>query len=66
MFFGGILGPELAIDVTGKAIKLHGEHGCTEDYPVGCYFRDAKTFSLQPSLDFIKMSVGKMLLGIPM
>ena len=66
MFFGGILGPELAIDVTGKAIKLHGGYGCTKDFPVGRYFRDAKTLSLQPSSDFVRANVGKILLGIPM
>jgi len=66
MFLGGILGPELAMDVTGKAIKLHGGYGCTKDYPVGRYFRDAKTLSLQPTSDFVRANVGKMLLGIPM
>ena len=64
MFFGGILGPELALDVTGKAIKLHGGYGCTKDFPVERYFRDAKTLSLHPSSDFVRINVGKMLLGI--
>lgn len=66
MFFGGIVGPELALDVTGKAIKLHGGYGCTRDFPVERYFRDAKTLSLHPSSDFIRINVGKMLLGIPL
>ncbi len=66
MFFGGILGPELAMDVTSKAIKLHGGYGCTKDFPMGRYFRDAKTLSLQPTADFVRTNVGKILLGIPM
>ena len=64
MFFGGILGPELALDVTGKAIKLHGGYGCTKDFPVERYFRDAKTLSLQPSSDSVRIKVGELLLGI--
>jgi len=41
-------GKEVAIDVTGKAVRLHGGYGCTRDFPVGRYFRDAKTLSLAP------------------
>jgi butyryl-CoA dehydrogenase len=67
IFMAAVLGKKLAIDVTGKAIGLHGAYGCTRDFPVGRYFRDAKTLSLAPpAIDAIKITAGKMLLGIPM
>jgi butyryl-CoA dehydrogenase len=33
---------ELAMTATTKAIQIHGAYGCTHDYPVERYFRDAK------------------------
>ncbi len=57
---------EVAMDVSGKAVELHGGYGCTRDFPVGRYFRDAKTLSLQKTFEFVKTMIGKMLLGIPM
>lgn len=65
-FLAAVFGPEVAIDVTGKAIRLHGGYGCTKDFPVGRYFRDAKTLSLHPAPDSLRLTAGKMLLGIPM
>jgi len=59
-------GTEAAIDVTGKAIRLHGGYGCTKDFPVERYFRDAKVLSSHPSTDFLRLNAGKMLLGIPL
>jgi alkylation response protein AidB-like acyl-CoA dehydrogenase len=61
-----VFGSEVAIDIAGKAIKLHGGYGCTKGLPLERYFRDAKTLSLHPSADFLKLNSGKMLLGIPM
>jgi alkylation response protein AidB-like acyl-CoA dehydrogenase len=61
-----MFGTEVAIDVTGKGIKLHGGYGCTKDFPVGRYFRDAKTLSLQKSSDYVRLQAGKMLLGVPL
>lgn len=65
-YLAAVFGFEVAIDVTGKAIKLHGGYGTTRDFPVGRYFRDAKTLSLHPASDFLRLTAGKMLLGIPM
>jgi len=59
-------GTEMAIDVTGKAIRLHGGYGCTKDFPVERYFRDAKVLSSHPATDFLRLNAGKMLLGIPL
>ena len=66
IFMAAVFGKELAIDVTGKAIRLHGGYGSTKDFPVGRYFRDAKTLSLHPASDFLRLIAGKMLLGVPM
>jgi len=66
IFLAPVFGTEVAIDVTGKAIRLHGGYGCTKDFPVGRYFRDAKTLSLHPATDFLRLTAGKMLLSIPL
>ncbi|MFW9943269.1 MAG: acyl-CoA dehydrogenase family protein [Candidatus Thorarchaeota archaeon] len=61
-----IFSSEIAMSVTDKAIRLHGGYGCTSEFPVGRYFRDAKTLSLQKSADHVKLMAGKMLLDIPL
>jgi len=66
MFAAAMFCNEVALNVSGKAVELHGGYGCTRDFPVGRYFRDAKTLSLQKTFEFVKTMVGKMLLGIPM
>ena len=65
-FLAAMFCNEVAMNVAGKAVDLHGGYGCTRDFPVGRYFRDAKTLSLQKTFDYVKTVVGKMLLGIPM
>ena len=66
MFVGAILGPEEAVRIAGKGIELHGGYGCTRDFPMERYFRDAKTLALQPTPDYVRINLGKMLLGVPM
>lgn len=61
-----MFGNEVAMEVTGNAVELQGEYGCTMDFPTGCYLRDAKTLSLQKTSDDVTAVAGKMLLGIPM
>lgn len=61
-----MFGNQVALDVAGKAVELHGGYGSTRDFPVGRYFRDAKTISLQKTSEFVRSQVGKMLLGVPM
>ena len=57
---------KVAVEVSGKAVELHGGYGCTRDFPVGRYFRDAKALSLQKTSEYVRTMAGKMLLGIPM
>jgi butyryl-CoA dehydrogenase len=58
---------EMAVDVTGKAITLHGGYGCTTDFPLERFFRDAKILSMSPPAQtMIKSLVGKILLDVPL
>jgi len=66
ILLAAVFGTEAALDVTGKAIRLHGGYGCTKDFPVERYFRDAKVLSTHPATDFVRLNAGKMLLGIPL
>jgi len=66
IFMAAVFSKEVAIDVTSKAIMLHGGYGCTKDFPVERYFRDAKTLSLVPASDFLRLTAGKMVLGMPL
>jgi len=66
ILMAAVFGTQVAMDVTGKAIKLHGGYGCTKDFPLERYFRDARTLSLHPATDFLRLAAGKMLLGIPL
>lgn len=61
-----MFGNQVALEVTGKAVELHGGYGCTSDFEVGRFYRDAKTISLQKTSDFVRSQIGKMLLGVPM
>ncbi len=66
MFMSAAYCSDMAVDITGKAVRLHGGYGCTKDFPVERYFRDAKTLSLYPTSEFLRLTAGKMLLGIPL
>ncbi len=66
IFAAAAFGTQVATDVTSKAISLHGGYGSTKDFPVERYFRDAKVLSLHPASDFLRLTAGKILLGIPL
>jgi alkylation response protein AidB-like acyl-CoA dehydrogenase len=66
IFLAAMFANEVAVDVTGEAVALHGGYGCTKDFSVGRYFRDAKTLSLQKTSDHVRAAAGKMLLSVPM
>ncbi|MDO8472997.1 MAG: acyl-CoA dehydrogenase, partial [Dehalococcoidia bacterium] len=56
---------EMAIDVTNKALQVHGGQGYTRELPVERYLRDARGLTLHftPS-EMLKEMLGKMLLGM--
>ena len=56
---------EVAIDVTDKALQVHGGHGCCRDFPIERYYRDARGFTLHfKTTELLKADIGKMLIGI--
>ncbi len=64
MLSAAVFSEPLAVDVTSKAITLHGRYGSARDFPLERYFRDAKTLSLHPVLDVVRTTVGKIVLGL--
>jgi len=58
-------GTEMAVDVTSKAIQVHGAYGISEEYPVERYFRDARTLTFPDGATQIqKLIIGREMLGI--
>ncbi len=58
-------GTETAVEVTSKAIQVHGAYGISEEYPVERYFRDARTLTFPDGATQIqKLVIGRELLGI--
>ncbi|MDY6907802.1 MAG: acyl-CoA dehydrogenase family protein [Chloroflexota bacterium] len=56
---------EMAIDVTSKAIQIHGAMGLSDEYPVERYFRDARTMTIPDGTTQIqKLVMGRELIGI--
>jgi butyryl-CoA dehydrogenase len=56
---------EIAIDITNKAIQIHGGHGYCRDLPIERYYRDARGLALHfKTTELLKADIGKMLIGI--
>ena len=57
---------EMAIDVTHKALQVHGGTGYSRELPLERYYRDARglTIHFTPS-EMLKGMLGKMLMGMP-
>lgn len=64
-FQAKLFATEMALDVTSKALQIHGGQGYTRTLPVERYFRDARglTLHFSPS-EMLKETLGKMLLGM--
>jgi alkylation response protein AidB-like acyl-CoA dehydrogenase len=59
------LASELAVRVSGEAIKVFGAYGCTDDYPVEHHYRDAILPVVSAGTNEMhKLLVGRELLGI--
>jgi butyryl-CoA dehydrogenase len=54
---------EMAVQVTSRALQIHGAHGYSKELPIERYYRDARGLNLhfQPS-EMLKESLGKMLM----
>jgi butyryl-CoA dehydrogenase len=57
---------EMAIDVTQKALQVHGGSGYSRQLPLERYYRDARglTLHFSPS-EMLKGMLGKMIMGMP-
>ena len=56
---------EMAIEVTNKALQVHGGHGYCRDFPVERYYRDARGLTLHfKTTELLKVDIGKMLTGV--
>jgi len=56
---------ETAMDVTNKALQVHGGHGYCRDFPLERYYRDAHGLTLHfKTTELLKADIGKMLLGL--
>ena len=56
---------EVSIDITHKALQVHGGHGYCRDFPIERYFRDARGLTLHfKTTELLKTDIGKMLMGL--
>ena len=56
---------EVAMDVTSKAIEIHGSYGISEEFPLERYYRDARTIVFPDgTLEIMKLIAGRELLGL--
>jgi alkylation response protein AidB-like acyl-CoA dehydrogenase len=56
---------EMAVEVTSKAIQIHGANGLSEEFPVERLFRDARMFTIPDgTTQMQKLIVGRALLGL--
>ena len=56
---------ESAIDVTNKAIQVHGGHGYCKDFPIERYYRDARGLTLHfKTSELLKAEIGKITVGL--
>ena len=56
---------ERAVEVTSKAIQIHGSYGLSEELPVERFFRDARTLTIPDGTSQIQqLIVGRAMTGI--
>ncbi len=63
-FKAKLFASEMAIDVTDKALQVHGGHGYMRELPIERYYRDARGLTLHFSpTELLKELLGKIALG---
>lgn len=56
---------QMAVEVTDKALQVHGGHGYSRELPIERYYRDARGLTLHFSTtELIKELLGKVILGL--
>ncbi len=66
LYMAKLYATEMAIEVTNKALQVHGGTGYSRELPLERYYRDARGLTLHftPS-EMLKGMLGKMLMGMP-
>jgi alkylation response protein AidB-like acyl-CoA dehydrogenase len=66
LYMAKLYATEMAIEVTQKALQIHGGTGYSRELPLERYYRDARGLTLHftPS-EMLKGMLGKMLMGMP-
>ncbi|HHU77252.1 MAG TPA: acyl-CoA dehydrogenase [Firmicutes bacterium] len=60
-----ILASDLAVKASEEAIRIHGAHGCTDDYPPARHYRDSILMTiLGGTREMHKLTIGRELLGL--
>lgn len=63
--FAKLYSTEKAIEVTSKAIQLHGGYGYTQEYPVERYYRDIRHLTMaEGTTEIQKLIIGRDILKI--
>lgn len=53
---------EVAVEVAREAIQIHGGYGCTRDFPVGRYLRDALAYTIgEGTSEIQRIIIGKQI-----
>lgn len=56
---------EIAVEITGKAVQIHGGNGITKEFPVERHFRNAKVMPIPDGTTEIqKLVIGRNLTGV--
>jgi alkylation response protein AidB-like acyl-CoA dehydrogenase len=60
-----LLASELAVQVSARAVQVHGAYGCSEDYPIAHHYRDAILTVVSAGTNGMqKLIIGRELLGM--
>jgi alkylation response protein AidB-like acyl-CoA dehydrogenase len=63
--FAKLFATEAAVDVTSKAIQVHGGYGYTEEYPVERYYRDVRHLTMaEGTTEIQKLILGRDILKL--
>jgi alkylation response protein AidB-like acyl-CoA dehydrogenase len=56
---------EMAVEIAGKAVQIHGGNGITKEFPVERHFRNAKVMPIPDGTTEIqKLVIGRNLTGL--
>ena len=63
--FAKLFATEAAVDITSKAIQVHGGYGYTEEYPVERYYRDVRHLTMaEGTTEIQKLILGRDILKL--